>query len=227
MGFLADGSVDGGGLAIVGLQALVGFVTIYVINEKINEFRQEKKALEEAGNTAVSKTEVTIDSVTTEQWQKLSLCILLDLGGSSSFLIPVLGEFTDAAYAPFEALLLLQFFKSGFVSSIGFIEEALLFTDGIPTFTIAWIVETFYPYSPLAKMLGLQKDPVSSTVSKEPVSSALQSPMDKDVTDDVTDTVELEFLMLEAAEKKDFERMRMRMRERMRCCYPPNSVQIP
>ena len=46
-------------------------------------------------------------------------------------------------------------FGSGAVSGFGFVEEALPFTDAIPTATIAWAVETFQPNSGIARALGL------------------------------------------------------------------------
>ena len=45
-------------------------------------------------------------------WAKLAACIALDLAGGASELYSVLGEFTDLAYAPIEAALLLALFKS-------------------------------------------------------------------------------------------------------------------
>ena len=44
--------------------------------------------------------------MTNGDWAKLAGCVALDLAGDASELIPVLGEFTDVAYAPVEAGLL-------------------------------------------------------------------------------------------------------------------------
>jgi len=41
-------------------------------------------------------------------------------------------------------LLLGQLFQSNAVSTLGFVEEALPFTDVIPTATLAWVLETFF-----------------------------------------------------------------------------------
>jgi len=69
------------------------------------------------------------------------ICILLDAVGSISYIIPVVGEWTDIVWAPFSAFLFYKLFggrlgKTGAV--ISFIEEALPFIDFIPTFTIAY-----------------------------------------------------------------------------------------
>ena len=53
-------------------------------------------------------------------WAKLAACIALDLAGGASELYSVLGEFSDLAYAPIEAALLLALFKScGMWHSVG------------------------------------------------------------------------------------------------------------
>merc|ERR1711953_943643 len=96
-----------------------------------------------------------IGSVTPDQWQKLLFCILIDLGGDASYLLPFLGEIGDGVYAPVEALLLNRLFGSNFISLIGLVEEGLPFTDWFPTATFAWVVETFFPNSQVAKVLGL------------------------------------------------------------------------
>ena len=72
-------------------------------------------------------------------------------------LVPVLGEFTDVAFAPFEAGLVFFLFKSGFLGGLGFIEEILPFTDVIPTFTIGWCLQNLWPTTPAARALGISK----------------------------------------------------------------------
>eukprot|EP00747_Dinoflagellata_sp_TGD_P191214 gnl/TRDRNA2_/TRDRNA2_54292_c0_seq1.p1 gnl/TRDRNA2_/TRDRNA2_54292_c0~~gnl/TRDRNA2_/TRDRNA2_54292_c0_seq1.p1 ORF type:complete len:335 (-),score=43.14 gnl/TRDRNA2_/TRDRNA2_54292_c0_seq1:279-1283(-) len=145
------------------LGSLAGFVIIIVINAKINDFRreQEMKAFAAVGKAVANKTvEATtsaVQSVSSDQWQKLVLCILVDIGGDASFLLPGLGELSDVAYAPLEGFLLSKLFGSSAISGIGFVEEALPFTDEIPTATLAWVVETFWPESPVGKLLGLSK----------------------------------------------------------------------
>lgn len=71
----------------------------------------------------------------------LLACILLDLVGMLSYLIPALAEFSDIYWAPISAFIFYIMF-GGRVGKIGavlnFLEEIIPFTDFIPTFTIAW-----------------------------------------------------------------------------------------
>ena len=87
----------------------------------------------------------------------LILCILMDLIGSGSFIIPVFGEFMDLFWAPLSAAIFLYMFgvKKGSVGSIfNFVEEILPGTDIIPTFTLMWI----WQYFTERKKSGMQKE---------------------------------------------------------------------
>jgi hypothetical protein len=67
----------------------------------------------------------------------------MDLIGYTSFAIPGLAEFSDIIWAPVSALIFLKAFggRMGEIGSmLNFIEEALPFTDFIPSFTIAWFI---------------------------------------------------------------------------------------
>tara|TARA_R110000868_G_scaffold151466_1_gene375979 strand:+ start:23 stop:238 length:216 start_codon:yes stop_codon:yes gene_type:complete len=59
-----------------------------------------------------------------------------------SFIIPVLGEFSDVVWAPIAGYLMTTMYK-GKVGKIGgvitFLEELFPFTDFIPSFTLTWI----------------------------------------------------------------------------------------
>ena len=69
------------------------------------------------------------------------LCLALDLLGMVSFTIPFVGEFADMIWAPLSSLIYFRLFggKMGiFGGAFSFLEEALPFTDVIPTFTISW-----------------------------------------------------------------------------------------
>lgn len=73
---------------------------------------------------------------------KLLLSIIFDLVGYVSYLIPVFAEASDIIWAPVSAFLMTRMYKgtSGKVGAvISFIEEALPFTDIVPTFTLMWI----------------------------------------------------------------------------------------
>jgi hypothetical protein len=75
---------------------------------------------------------------------KLILGIVFDIIGMLSYIFPGLGELTDAVWAPVSGILLATMYKgtTGKVAGfIGFAEEALPFTDVIPTFTLTWIYQ--------------------------------------------------------------------------------------
>ena len=72
----------------------------------------------------------------------LAFCVLMDLIGCSSYLIPGLGEIVDVAWAPISAIIFFFTFgkKAAFGAIFNFAEELLPGTDFIPTFTIAWFI---------------------------------------------------------------------------------------
>ncbi|OMQ13540.1 hypothetical protein [[Flexibacter] sp. ATCC 35103] len=87
-----------------------------------------------------------INVTSDDRMRKLLLGILLDGVGMISFTIPLLGEFSDVIWAPVAAFIMTRMYKGrvGRVASVlTFIEEALPFTDIIPSFTITWIY-TYY-----------------------------------------------------------------------------------
>ena len=73
----------------------------------------------------------------------LLLSILFDGIGMLSFVIPMVGEFSDVIWAPLSAFLIYKMYKGveGKVGSlVTFIEEIGVFgTDFLPTFTLTWI----------------------------------------------------------------------------------------
>jgi hypothetical protein len=72
------------------------------------------------------------------------LCLFMDIMGYASFIIPGLGEFSDIFWAPVSGFVFYKIFggKLGVIGGIfDFIEEALPFTDFIPSFTIAWLLK--------------------------------------------------------------------------------------
>lgn len=79
--------------------------------------------------------------------QKLLIGLLLDGIGMISFSIPLIGEFSDVIWAPIAAFIMARMYKGrvGRVAGIlTFVEEALPFTDVIPSFTITWIYTYFF-----------------------------------------------------------------------------------
>jgi len=78
-----------------------------------------------------------------KKYALLLLSILFDGVGMLSFVIPMVGEFSDVIWAPLSAFLIYKMYKGveGKVGSlVAFIEEAGVFgTDFLPTFTLTWI----------------------------------------------------------------------------------------
>jgi hypothetical protein len=74
----------------------------------------------------------------------LVFCLLMDLIGCASYIIPGLAEFIDIVWAPISAYIFYKTF-GGRVGQIGavinFIEEIVPGTDIIPSFTIAWFYQ--------------------------------------------------------------------------------------
>ncbi len=73
----------------------------------------------------------------------IATCIALDVIGMLTFIFPALGEFADLVWAPISAMIFYKLF-GGRIGMIGgvlnFLEEAIPFTDVIPSFTIAWFI---------------------------------------------------------------------------------------
>ncbi len=77
------------------------------------------------------------------QKPSLLFCIIMDVLGCASYLIPFLGEWFDVAFAPISAIIYFIAFKGmrGMVGgTLNFLEELLPGTDIIPTFTITWLL---------------------------------------------------------------------------------------
>ena len=73
----------------------------------------------------------------------LAFCVIMDLIGYASYALPVVGELTDALWAPISGLIFFFAFrgKGALVGGIfDMVEELLPGTDFIPTFTIMWFI---------------------------------------------------------------------------------------
>ena len=77
----------------------------------------------------------------------LSLCIILDLIGYISYLLPFIGEAEDLLWAPVSAVIFYFLFgkkKFGMLGGLlSFVEEISPGLDFIPTFTIAWFIRKY------------------------------------------------------------------------------------
>jgi|EP00982_Pelagococcus_subviridis_P016280 hypothetical protein len=157
----ADAAKDANGGDLPGWFPAASFFAYVFITREVGKIRreQERKAMEKARAAAAESAQKAVEGITPEAWAKLVICLLIDGVGDSSFLLPGVGEFSDAAYAPLEAFLLGQLFRSNAISSLGFVEEALPFTDVLPTATLAWVIEEFFGDTWVARRLGINGIP--------------------------------------------------------------------
>ena len=83
----------------------------------------------------------------TGMWSRLFLSLFIDLIGSASYLLPVVGEGLDLAWAPAQTILIMAMYDttSPNLKYVSFIEEILPFTDIVPSATIGWACEFVPP----------------------------------------------------------------------------------
>lgn len=134
---------------------IIGIVTALVTRAIINEirYRIEKPVMDKVGEKVSTELTPDTDRIGTGQWATLALCAGLDFAGDASGALPILGEFTDIGFAPFEAFMIKTLFNSNALAAFGFAEEILPFTDVVPTFTISWALKNLWPTTPLARRL--------------------------------------------------------------------------
>ena len=76
-------------------------------------------------------------------WAKLWVSLIIDLVGSSSYLLPMVGEGFDLAWAPAQTILIMAMYDatSPNLKYLSFMEEILPFTDVVPSASIGWAFE--------------------------------------------------------------------------------------
>lgn len=86
---------------------------------------------------------------------KLIVSLLIDFIGSSSYLLPFVGEGFDLAWAPIQTIFIMALYDESQpgLKYISFLEEVLPFTDLLPSGTLGWVRE----FSPLLMSEGLKK----------------------------------------------------------------------
>ena len=79
----------------------------------------------------------------TTMWSKLWISLMIDLIGSSSYLLPVVGEAFDLAWAPAQTVIIMAMYDatSPNLKYLSFMEEVMPFTDIIPSASIGWAFE--------------------------------------------------------------------------------------
>lgn len=73
----------------------------------------------------------------------IGICVLMDMIGMASYLLPGIGETFDLVWAPVSGYMFYKLFggRLGLIGGVlDFLEEILPFTDVIPSFTIAWFI---------------------------------------------------------------------------------------
>ena len=79
----------------------------------------------------------------TSMWPKVMVSLLIDLIGSSSYLLPLVGEGFDVMWAPIQTILIMAMYDatSPNLKYVSFFEEILPFTDLVPSATIGFLAE--------------------------------------------------------------------------------------
>lgn len=73
----------------------------------------------------------------------IGICILMDVIGMASYILPAMAEFTDIVWAPISGYIFYKLFggRLGLIGGVlDFLEEIIPGTDIIPSFTIAWFI---------------------------------------------------------------------------------------
>ena len=79
-------------------------------------------------------------AVSSGTWLELFFCVLIDLFGNASLFIPPWGELTDFLGAGITRSAIIILFDWPWFATLAFWEEALPWTDVVPSATIAWLL---------------------------------------------------------------------------------------
>jgi len=86
---------------------------------------------------------------------KLLASIGIDALGNATYVVPGVGEYGDAVFAPASAVMLKMMYNANGIALINLAEELCPFTDIIPTATIAWFLQHCAPNSPISRAVGI------------------------------------------------------------------------
>ena len=128
------------------------------VEEKRERDRGKTDTSDGNSQHALSRKENAQDGVKglpSDAYVKLVLCLIIDLLGDTSFVLPGVGELEDVAWAPMSAYALRAIFGSNIIAGLDFVKEILPATDLIPIATLAWFLTYVAPPNPLSNTLGL------------------------------------------------------------------------
>jgi len=137
-------------IVFTGVTSFFGATIFKAINSIGNSIGQETKTRTKELSEKISYTAPESIDI-----GKLFLCLIIDTIGTSSELIPFIGEVTDVVWAPIAAIIFRSLFGSNIVLILEFTEEILPFTDFLPLATICWFIETFAGDSDIARALQI------------------------------------------------------------------------
>lgn len=156
--FSAPYSFDDTIFTLLSFEAVVVFlcgvlITLFV-REQIASFERDRASgkLGDVAAGAAQSLGARLSVIPFAQWFKLFLCLVIDVTGDGSLVAPSM----DFWFAPLEGLALKALFGGNILAVLGFIEEALPFSDVLPTATLAWILQTLAPDNPVTRFLGIQ-----------------------------------------------------------------------
>jgi hypothetical protein len=131
-------------------EAAAGFVALQLLSRVLKG--AAKDAATNTAATALKGVNATPDLMFGGQKAtvKLALSVLIDAVGMSTYVLPGVGEAADAGWAPVSAVLVQALYGSWILSALDFLEEALPFSDALPSACIGWLLE----YSPAGKFVG-------------------------------------------------------------------------
>lgn len=126
-------------LATIAFGILSSFLATQI--SQVGDF-VSKNLFKDEGTTPKKATFIKANEISsattlpTPDFGKLLICLAIDILGSSSELVPVLGEVTDVIYAPIAATVLRNLYGSNILFGLEFAEEILPFTDILPLATL-------------------------------------------------------------------------------------------
>lgn len=97
------------------------------------------------------------------KYKLLFFGLLIDAFGmiTSSWVLPIIGDFADIVWAPLTAWLMTRFYKgnAGKIAGVAtFIEEIIPGLDIIPSFTLMWLYTFVIRDSKLSKVIDIEQE---------------------------------------------------------------------